>query len=303
VHWNRRTPEELERALTLLSEALRLEPDFVRAHAALADCHLAMANFGIAEPAASYARARAAAARALALDPNSPEALGARGYLRLHADFDWGGASGDLRRALELSPSDTLARQRVAEWLTARGEHAASGSQMDQALRLDPLSAQLHSNAGRLLYLAGQGEAAVNRLQRARDLAPRFVWTQGLLVLAYARLGRPAEALVAAHASEETGQRSTVTTVHALVAAERPSEAREILGVLEARARQGAHLAYHLGAARAVLGDLTQALDWLERAVRERESVVIFLAVDPTLEPVRNEARYRKLLKEIGLGG
>ena len=119
--------------------------------------------------------------------------LASRGE-RMHADFDWSGAEADLRAAIEHNPSDALGRQRLAEWLTARGRHDESLAQMELASAVDPLNAQLQANAGRLLYLGDRQDAAVVRLARASELAPRFHWAPSLAAMAHARAGRAASA-------------------------------------------------------------------------------------------------------------
>jgi hypothetical protein len=49
----------------------------------------------------------------------------------------------------------------------------------------------------------------------------------------------------------------------------------------------------------AVRGDLPAALDWPERAYREKDHYMTWLKVDPAMKPLRNEPRFEALLRKM----
>jgi hypothetical protein len=71
---------------------------------------------------------------------------------------------------------------------------------------------------------------------------------------------------------------------------------------MHARMRRGEYVAptdvalVHLG-----LGELEQALDWVERHEADR-GARNFLATDPLFDPLRREPRFVRLLERLGLG-
>jgi len=44
-----------------------------------------------------------------------------------------------------------------------------------------------------------------------------------------------------------------------------------------------------------------EAFAWFERAYEERSNYMIYLAVEPTLDPIRADPRYASLVKRVGL--
>jgi hypothetical protein len=51
------------------------------------------------------------------------------------------------------------------------------------------------------------------------------------------------------------------------------------------------------------LGDLETALEWLEKAYADRDFYLIYLKVDPRLDPLRGDVRFTDLLRRVGLAG
>ena len=70
--------------------------------------------------------------------------------------------------------------------------------------------------------------------------------------------------------------------------------------VLTEQAKSGG-TAYSLADLYARLGDRRQSLDWLEKAVAERNYHLAYLKVDPVFDPLRSEARFQQVLRQVGL--
>jgi len=49
------------------------------------------------------------------------------------------------------------------------------------------------------------------------------------------------------------------------------------------------------------LGNLDRALDWAERAYDEKRGWLAYLNVNPMLDPLRNESRFKSLLQKMRL--
>jgi len=57
----------------------------------------------------------------------------------------------------------------------------------------------------------------------------------------------------------------------------------------------------HLGYIHLALGDRSQALKFLEQAVDTRDPDIVFIAVDPRLDPLRSDPRFQQLVLKFGL--
>jgi Flp pilus assembly protein TadD len=49
------------------------------------------------------------------------------------------------------------------------------------------------------------------------------------------------------------------------------------------------------------LGETSTALDWLDRAYKERNDRLVYLGVDPIADPLRGDPRFAQLLHKIGI--
>jgi tetratricopeptide (TPR) repeat protein len=154
--WNRRTPESLRLAIQHFTRAIELDPTYAAAHAALADCYNQLGTVLVSAGRPQEYRQRAAteAIRALQIDPNSSEAHAALGYVR-HYEWQWAEAEKAFLRAIDLNPSNTLARLWYANLLMSRGRFDESLRQAYAARDLDPFSLIVNTNIGWILLFPG----------------------------------------------------------------------------------------------------------------------------------------------------
>lgn len=61
--------------------------------------------------------------------------------------------------------------------------------------------------------------------------------------------------------------------------------------------------AYDRAMVYAGLGEVDQVLDWLQRAYDEHASWISYLNVEPRLDALRAEPRFRELVRRVGLYG
>lgn len=88
---------------------------------------------------------------------------------------------------------------------------------------------------------------------------------------------------------------------HAYAIAGRRHEADTVLTELENRAKQTNISSYQRALVFVGLGDKDRAFDELEKALRERSTLLGYLRMDPRLEPLRTDPRFQDLLRQVGL--
>ncbi|HSR40586.1 MAG TPA: hypothetical protein VLL48_00400, partial [Longimicrobiales bacterium] len=175
--------------------------------------------------------------------------------------------------------------------------------EMRLAVSLDPLSPVFNYWLSRLLYFSRQLDEAVEEAHRSIDLDAGPNSFRPRLVLGQCQLlrERPEPALrdfeEAYRTSGVVSAKSFVARAHA--AAGRTSEARRILDELEAG--DDYVRSEFMAAAWASLGELDHAFRALERAYSDRSAGLIYLHVDPSYDPLRDDPRYRSLVERIGL--
>ena len=140
---NRRRLDDLKRAVAAYTEAIKLDPTYAAAYAELVIAQVYLSDVTGDERGRN--QAEASADKAVELAPARAEGYSSRGWLRAVLKWDWAGAEADLRKALELSPTDSVARARLADVLEDVGRLPEAIACVRQAIELDPLNAKAWS--------------------------------------------------------------------------------------------------------------------------------------------------------------
>ncbi len=300
----RRTEEGFRRARSCFARAIDLDRSFAPAHAGLAESLAMLANYGIEAPVEVRAPARAAARRALELDPDSADAHRTLALLGWQFDFDWQGADDQYRRALELAPSSSSVHYWRGTFLGVQGRFAESRVEHEKALSLDPLALNVVAVMGWMFYFEGRHAEAIPYYRRVLEVDPGHFLGRWFLGEALIELGRWDEGLAeleAVTARAQRGARFLGYLGYALGRAGRRREAEALAGELEER-RRGRYVPRYFSAlVRIGLEDRCGALDALELAASERDSMLRDLLVDPPWRPLRGAPRYRDLLARLRL--
>ena len=118
--WNLRDESSLEKASQYFQRALDLAPTYAAAYAGQADAQSLLAYGNYRAPTDAFSKARSAAEKALQLDPTAAEPHASAGFIKLYYDWDFPGAEGELRRAVELNSNYATAHDWLGYLLTAR---------------------------------------------------------------------------------------------------------------------------------------------------------------------------------------
>jgi len=300
---SRRTEESIAKAIGFFEAAIAADPQSAVAYAGLAAAHQERGIWGVVSPLETASRARAAARRAVELDDSLTEAHVVLGQIAMVYDWDWARAEREMKRALELGGGEVLAHARLALLLHILGRFPEAMTEIERARRLDPLSAELASNAGRIYYRARQHDKALAAFRESLDLDPALQPTYARMADVYVALGRPLEALELIEKGRavagDTRRQSEGMGV-ALAAAGRRKEAEEILERLKQAARTSDQQAYSIALLETALGHEDEALRWLERAYQERSGTLFIMNVELKLDPLRGDPRFQALVKRLG---
>jgi len=297
------SPQAIELSVRHFRRALELDPGFALAWAGLAECHNVRAGRGMAPPAEAFEEARAAARKALALDDSVAEAHSALGMIAAH-EQDLPGGIRYLQHAIELNPGLASAHHQLGRLYYCTERHAEAQAEMLKALSLDPLSMVIHTTVGDAYYYAREYERSLVYYRKAIELDPRFDGAHTDLARSLEALGRFDEA----RREYEEGRKLSGGVAgpsfglgHLAASSGNEAAARQILGeLIEARSNRVVS-AWGIAALHASLGDVDEAFRWLEVAVGERASGLIFLRVHPRLDSIRQDPRYQNLLRRVGL--
>ena len=219
--------EGVRRARDLFELAVKEDPRYALAHASLARCYLALQDFGVMTPEDARLRATTAAATALAIDDALPEAHTAVAEVRFKLDWDWLGAEQSYLAALGLNPGSSLVRSPYSRFLSALGRTREALEQARLAAESDPLSAEMRTSIGVILYYQRRHNEAVSEYLKALELNASFSPARVGLGRAYAAAGQYDDAVHQLRlAIEQSGNAWNVIAVLAGIHAEAGVQAR-----------------------------------------------------------------------------
>ncbi|MDX1674666.1 MAG: tetratricopeptide repeat protein [Longimicrobiales bacterium] len=302
--WNRRSRPGLEQAVAYFDSAVARDSLYARALAGLGDAYAVLGFYDYRSPDVAFPRAQQAARRALRIDSTLAEPYATLGYVALYYDWDWPRAEARFRRAIELDPGYPVAHQWYANYLTAMGRFEEAEREMRRASELDPLSMIAFMAIGWVDYYARDYQEAIRQLGEATRRDPDFELAYLWSAQAHQELGLLEEAERAARRAVALSGGSRIARAALagiLGAGGRTLEARSILEALAQEGRVGYVPSYEIARAYVGLGELATALEWLERARQERAHSMVFLEVDPALDPLRGRDDFRSLLDRVGL--
>ena len=301
--------DALRSASDLLDRVIELEPGFAPAWAEKANVIAPRMYYGLVAREQGVPAMRAAIARALALDPGLGEAHVALGVLRLFFERDWAGAELALRRAVELNPSDPHAWHHLGNHLRAVGRLDEAVDARARSVALDPLNARMRINLANDLMIAGRVDEAAEQYERTRQLDPLHPNALGLgpstptgvgILLASGRGAAAADELLRVAALRGATPDELDAMRGALAKDDLPGLWRSWLA-MDLRLSGRAINPMRVAKAWALIGDVEQAVDWLERAHGARNPGIIFLREDPAYEALRDHPRFVRILTELRL--
>src|SRR5215475_9978305 len=193
--WNKRTADSILEGAKLLEQAIQVDPSYAEAYAGLADCYNMLVNYSVLPPNEAFPKAKEAAEKALELDEDLAEAHTARAFIYFMWYWNWDEAEREYRRAIDLKPNYTPARQWLASLLAATGRTDEALAEANRARDLDPFSPIIVSHPSWISYLARDAEGTAREARRTLKLDPNFLPARRYLALAYDLQGKYNEAL------------------------------------------------------------------------------------------------------------
>lgn len=302
---SRGAPELHRKAVEYSEEAVRLDPGYAPAQAALAKSYLYLSDIGMAFPREVMPQARAAAQRAIALDEALAYAHVALGHILLIYDRDWAGAHSQAKRAIALNPSDADAHWLLSNYLAAVGRVDEAVVEMKRARELDPLSFLMNWNVGRMLCLARKYDEALTDLRRTGDTHSNSPGVDIWIFKSRWMKGQTGDAIAVDLRIRGYRDGFSAESLDALRAAYRqkgsPGYWAKLRELELPKFRTNPIGWYRLAEINTYLGDKEEAFRWLEKAFDERPNWIPFMKVDPTLDPLRPDPRFSELLRRMGL--
>ncbi len=302
-YWNQMSQEGIQNALKQFDQAILLFPGYAPPYAALADAYAHLTVWGAIEPGEGTRRAKQAVLEALRLDPRLADACATLGGILSLFEWRWEEGSRQLRRAIELQPSNVHAHEIYALHLMYRGAFPEALVCIERALQLDPLSPRGVRIKAWSHYYQRQYDQAVKILTAALPLDATNHEVQCMLGWTFLRQGRFEQALDLFRDLPEGPFLSVKLGAlgEAYAFSGKIAEAQEELHKLHALAATGyvsprSRCYIYVG-----LGDWDRLFADLEQAYADHCPWMSPLNVDPRFDPIRGDPRFVSLLTRMNL--
>ena len=300
--WNRRTGENLKKALAYFEQAADKDPHYALAYSGMADSCTLIPFYSAGTPQDYLPRARAAAQKAVELDDTLAEAHTSLAYV-FYVDFENAQSMKEFERAIFLNPNYAMAHHWYGgNLLNALGRFDQAIAEEKRALQLDPVSPIISTTLGAVYRMARRYDEAIAQLRDAVEMHPEFYWAHRFLGMSLELKGATDEAIAEYRKAFELSDDPMVLALlaHAEVSIGKQNEARQILSQLTEEAKTRYIPAYAFALIHLAVGEKDQALDWLEKAARDHDGLYSTLFnVDPYLDPLRGDPRFEALVAAI----
>jgi TolB-like protein len=301
-HFNKLTPESMERGRQCLEEAIALDPGYALAYSELG-VHIATFAAAGTRPAHEVIpSARAAIQKALGIDSSLPEALAALGRITALYDYDWVQGERLFNLALAHTPPSPTVRKLYSLYLLAIGQPRRGIEELELALREDPLDFYFRLMLALALLMEGDRAAAISECRRVLEFDEHASMANLVLIFVHFELGDVNEAVHAAETAHISGafhwavSGSLAGLLKRRGETERASTILQTMGDGTAYGAPAGFLCYHL-----ISGEVDQAADWAEKAIEQRQpSIVLYLRL-PFARDLRSSARWPALARLMNL--
>lgn len=302
-YWNRRTAENLEKAIDQFIQSADKDPAYGLAYAGLADCYVLLAGETPGYPESeAFQKAEEYAKRAVQVGDTLAEAHTSLALLS-SSMWRWEVAEREYRRALELNPNYPTARHWYSIHLRDMGRLDEALAQAKRAHELDPLSSVISSNLALVYLVHGDVNSSIEESRKVIELDPNFRGGPVMLGLAYLKQQKYPEAIAALEKAVELSRASVELQrlgYGYAVSGQRVKALGIIKELKERFARQEAR-GYDIAAVYAGLGEKDQAFEWLEKDLQKHSGRLAGIRWHPPFESLRDDARFQNLLRAMGL--
>lgn len=301
--WNERTLSSVTSSIKYYTEAIRGDPNYAQAYAALAEAYVVLAEYGYSNASDNLWKAQYAAERALDLDSSLGEAHTALAAVKVERDWDWAGAEKEYLQAIQLNPADATAHHWYSLHLSRMGKPKEAEIEIQRAIALDPLSLMINTDAADTSYLARNPQLAMTRVEGVLALNPDFAeahLTKGKIL---DQLHRYQDAIVEYQTAKKLSGGGTILDAmqaHAMALSGKREEALKMVKQLETKAVPDV-VGSQVAIGYCGLGEVDLAMDWLERAYQRHAKGIGMIGVDPLYDGCQSDPRFKELLSKLKL--
>jgi TolB-like protein/Tfp pilus assembly protein PilF len=287
-------------ALSFLQRAVQADPKSAQAHVTLAECFGRLAVSGLKPNREAFSAQESEALQAISLDPSLAESHAELAEAIAALDWDWQTAGKEYQRALELNPNSVEIHQKYAIFLLFQGRANEAINQVEMGADLDPISAVTIRNEAFVYFFARKYDKVLSLIDTTHSMGVETPGSKFFLGAIAAGRGQYQVAIDwFQNAPKSPHILGHLGNAYAL--AGQKANALKTLAELQADVHNQDIGLYEIALVYAGLGDKKSAIQWLKKASDAHDIGLMYIKIDPCLDPLRNEPEFQDLAKRIGV--
>lgn len=295
-----RAVDDCKNALVYFNRAITKDPSYAQAHSAMASCYGRLGESGRMSYEEAFTRQRVEAIKAIELDDSLSEAHAELANTAMTLEWDWPTAAAEFSRSLELNPNSATSHEKYAFYLVRMGRMQEALAEMERSVDLDPVTASTFHAEGFVYYFSRQYDQALAVTRTVQDLNVILPDWNLLIGDIYAEKGMYAES-IASFLKAEPGPYSLGHLGNAYARAGQVDAARKTILRLEENVRKDGVGRYEIALVYTGMGKKDEAFKWLEESYHAHDVGLVYLKIDPPLDPLRSDPRFDDLVRRVGL--
>ena len=303
-HFAKRTKDDILRGIEYFRKAIELDPSFALAHVGVSESYKVMTFYGYLSPKEAFPQAKVMAQRAIEIDSTLAEAHAALANIAAFYERDWTRSEREFKLAIELNSNVSEIHFNYGYYLLQTGQLDEAIRELKQALEMEPLSIPIGAVLAGAYSNARQNDLALEQAQKIYNLEPGHPTIRFWLGSVYIANGMYAETIAFGEQAlnrDPTNQDALYITGYAYGKSGQRNEAEEIIKKFKEIGKTQYVVSYYVASIYAALGDKDKSFAELEKAFAEGDSELPRLKVDPLMILLRNDPRFKDLLKRMNL--
>ena len=291
-----RVQSDLEGAAELFRQSIDEDSDFAPAWSGYSRAIIELVSWHY-WPEERLAEAEQAANRSIELDASLSDGYIAQGMLyRLQRKYDE--SERVIRRALDLSPGAADAHSNYSETMRDSGQMEKAVDAARKSIELGPRVMRIREVLLQNLYFDRQWDAVLQEAKELLELEPGAAYAWYWIAFAHNWMGNRDDALDASRRAVEIGGDAPYLASGLAFAYAMAGEAESARDTLATAEQEGWPLV-EIGLVYAWLPDLEKAFEYMQRALDERPTALMYLNTDPAADPMREDPRWYDLQQRL----
>jgi adenylate cyclase len=295
---SKRTRENAQKAIEYYQQSVANDPKYALAYAGLAEANWFLALYSYPQVNEAVPKARELALKARELDPSLAEPHSVLGAVCLGYDHDFACGLREQKLATELNPNYMEGHRRYGLYLYEMGRFDEGRVETKRALEIDPLSPTTNFQYAQQFFFDGKYEESETLSKKNIELDPNF-WYAHLQLFYVYRQKRDYVAAVEelAKVQDSRGEPDAAKFIReSFTGGDWPGFLKKITGD---RTRLKLY-PFFVATFFAELGEKDKAFATLNEAIETKDQHTAQMKVDPFMDPLPDDPRFREVLKKAG---